>query len=231
MRTLQENPNKIVRELNIENTPRCTLECSMCKRTTYFDLHKTKVIPGKDLTPDEFRKCLKFFHTITFGGQLSDPIFYIHFIELLEICKEYDIRPKVLTAATGRKEDWYKKAFQSNPNAHWIFGLDGLPKDSHQYRINQDGEKLWEVMKMGSKMNMNVDWQWIIFKYNWKDLKIGLDMSYNYDIKLVPVTSQRWTDNDPLKPPQEVIECNNIEDIFSLIEDQNDKKTSTQMYS
>ena len=56
-------------------------------------------------------------------------------------------------------------------------------------------------------------------------------MSYNYDIKLVPVTSQRWTDNDPLKPPQEVIECNNIEDIFSLIEDQNDKKTSTQMYS
>ena len=82
-----------------------------------------------------------------------------------------------------------------------------------------------------NQMNMNVDWQWIIFKYNWKDLKIGLDMSYNYDIKLVPVTSQRWTDNDPLKPPQEVIECNNIEDIFSLIEDQNDKKTSTQMYS
>ena len=72
---------------------------------------------------------------------------------------------------------------------------------------------------MSSKMGMNVDWQWIIFKYNWKDLKIGLDMSHNYNIKLVPVTSQRWHENDPLKPPQEVIECDNIEDIFSLIED------------
>ena len=80
---------------------------------------------------------------------------------------------------------------------------------------------------MSSKMGMNVDWQWIIFKYNWKDLKIGLSMSHDHDIKLVPVTSQRWHENDPLKPPQEVIECDNIEDIFSLIEDQNDEKTST----
>ena len=28
------------RGLNIEGTPRCTLECPQCKRTTYFKLHK-----------------------------------------------------------------------------------------------------------------------------------------------------------------------------------------------
>ena len=80
---------------------------------------------------------------------------------------------------------------------------------------------------MGSKMGINVTWQWIIFKYNWKDLKIGLSMSHDYGINLLPVTSHRWVKNDQLKPPQEVIECDNIEDIFSLIEDQNDKKIST----
>jgi len=33
---------------------------------------------------------------------------------------------------------WYESAFESNPNAEWHFGLDGLPEESHLYRINQD---------------------------------------------------------------------------------------------
>tara|TARA_B100001113_G_scaffold19540_1_gene14482 strand:- start:554 stop:1168 length:615 start_codon:yes stop_codon:yes gene_type:complete len=191
MRTLQENPNKIVRELNIENTPRCTLECSMCKRTTYFDLHKTKVIPGKDLTPDEFRKCLKFFHTITFGGQLSDPIFNKHFIELLEICKEYDIRPKVLTAATGRKEDWYKKAFLACPEARWTFGIDGPPHLSHKYRVNQNGGFLYKMMLLAKSMGIKTYWQYIIFKYNEEYVEECKKMAEANGIRMEFLISQR----------------------------------------
>ena len=207
---------------NIDISTKCPLQCSKCMRKRY-----KPPLSGQDCTIEEFDKITDFFWFISFCGQVSDPTAHPNFIDFLKMAFDKDVRTSVHTAATHRPTDWYRKAFQSNLDAHWIFGLDGLPKDSHQYRINQDGEKLWEVMKMSSKMGMNVDWQWIIFKYNWKDLKIGLSMSHDHDIKLVPVTSNRWFKNDPMKPPQEVIECDNIEDIFSLIEDQNDKKTST----
>ena len=92
-------------KLNIENNPRCTLECSLCKRTTYFDLNNTKNVPGIDLSLKDFKKCLDFFKGgFTFGGQLSDPIFNKDFIEMLKICKDNEVNTEIQTAATGRKE-------------------------------------------------------------------------------------------------------------------------------
>ena len=40
----------------------------------------------------------------------------------------------------------YISAFKSNPKANWIFGIDGMPEESKQYRVNQDGEKLFKIM-------------------------------------------------------------------------------------
>ena len=51
---------------------------------------------------------------------------------------------------------------EANKNAKWIFGLDGLPKDSHKYRVNQDGNKLYEMMKLGVSMGIFVSWQYIV---------------------------------------------------------------------
>ena len=45
-------------------------------------------------------------------------------------------------------------------------GRDGLPKDSHKYRINQDGQKLFDMMLMAHKKGLDVEWQYIIFDYN-----------------------------------------------------------------
>ena len=46
------------------------------------------------------------------------------------------------------------------------FGLDGLPKESHKYRVNQDGEKIYDIMKMGVDMKMDIVWQYLVFDYN-----------------------------------------------------------------
>ena len=68
----------------------------------------------------------------------------LKFIEVFLDCyiKKSSVSVHHATAAKPRK--WYPKAFQANPNARWWFGIDGLPKESHKYRINQDGEKLFE---------------------------------------------------------------------------------------
>ena len=40
----------------------------------------------------------------------------------------------------------YIEAFKANPDAQWTFNIDGLPHQSHQYRINQNGNKLFDIM-------------------------------------------------------------------------------------
>ena len=81
-----------------------------------------------------------------------------------------------------------------------IFALDGLPKDSHIYRVGQDGEAVWERMKQFNSNGINVIWQYIVFKYNEADMeaakKLAKDNNINIDFK----ASNRWEDDDELKP-------------------------------
>ena len=80
---------------------------------------------------------------------------------MLELCDQRNIQVQIHTSASHQPKEWYIKAFEANKNAKWIFGLDGLPKDSHKYRVNQDGNKLYEMMKLGVSMGIFVSWQYI----------------------------------------------------------------------
>lgn len=177
--------------LNIENTSKCTLLCSQCKRTTFLELNGGN-FPGKDLTPEQFKKVVNYFDDITFGGQLSDPVFGKHFIELLKICKENDIGPRVLTAATGKKESFYREAFEANPYARWTFGIDGPPHLSHKYRVNQDGEFLFEMMCLARKMTKRATtWQYIIFPWNEKYIDDCNQIAVNEKLEIEFIVSER----------------------------------------
>src|SRR6056300_1682482 len=178
--------------LNIENNPRCTLECSQCKRTTYFYLNNTKIVPGIDLSLKYFKKCLDFFKCgITFCCQLSDPIFNKDFIEILKMCNDNKVDTKVNTAATGRKENWYKSAFSANPNVEWTFGIDGPPYLSHKYRKNQNGEFLFDMMMLGKEMGLRVYWQYTVLAYFEKYLEDCKKYSKLLKIDMKLLYSQR----------------------------------------
>ena len=107
----------------------------------------------------------------------------------------------VATAASHRPMSWYKKAFELNPRPLWRFGIDGLPEESCLYRINQDGEKLFEVMKMGVSMGIHVEWQYIVFSYNEDHIKEAYNMAKDNGIQFIVNYSGRWTgEQDPYKP-------------------------------
>ena len=153
--------------LNIENSPRCTLQCPSCKRTNFKIKYGQNVpLPGSDITPDQLKKCLKYFNRINFCGQHSDPIFGQHFIEMLKICKDRDVFTEVHTAASHKPETWWREAFLANINARWCFGIDGPPELSHLYRINQDGEQLFNMMCLAKELGIDTHWHYIVFSYN-----------------------------------------------------------------
>ena len=181
--------------INLDITHRCTLECPKCLRRS---------VPTNnlgDLSLDSFKKIISHFDQIEFCGQISDPIFHPQFIEFLKLTK--DKRVFVHTAASHRPMDWYRDAFLANKNATWEFGIDGLPQDSHKYRINQNGEYLFNVMKTGVELGNDIRWQYIIFKYNENDIPEAIDLAQRHKIPIHINKSSRWSGpNDPYKPSE-----------------------------
>ena len=104
-------------------------------------------------------------------------------IEILKYCYDNNIPITINTAASQKSIEWYEKAFDANLKARWIFGVDGLPKDSHKYRINQDGEKLFEMAKLCAKMGLPVSWQYLVFNYNENDIETCRKMAKDNNIK------------------------------------------------
>ena len=186
------------RACNLDISNFCALECPMCMRK---DWKNKKDIPGSYMTVDQFRKIVKYFRYIHFCGQVSDPIFNPNFITFLKMCKDAQKSSTVHTAASQRPISWYEKAFDTNPKTRWVFGLDGLPEESCMYRINQDGEKLFEVMKMGAKKGLQIDWQYIVFSYNEDHIQESYEMAKDNNIQFVINYSGRWkNEQDPYRP-------------------------------
>tara|TARA_R110000851_G_scaffold56741_3_gene132435 strand:+ start:16226 stop:16807 length:582 start_codon:yes stop_codon:yes gene_type:complete len=188
--------NPLLRKsINIDITHKCTLECSTCLRRS-VDVSKLKEITIKD-----FEKVIAFYDQIEFCGQVSDPIFHSKFITMLELTQ--DKRVFVKTSASHRKMDWYIRAFNANKTAIWEFGVDGLPEDSHKYRVKQDGKHLFNVMKKGIELGNDIRWQYIIFKYNEANIPQALEISKKEGIPIQVVKSSRWGgDLDPLRPSE-----------------------------
>ena len=61
------------RNLNIDITHRCALECPMCQRQTMYKKYGKKV-PGKDISISEIKKIISFYKDLSFCGQYSDPV-------------------------------------------------------------------------------------------------------------------------------------------------------------
>ena len=183
------------KSINLDITHRCTLECPKCLRRS---------VPTNnlgDLSLDSFKKIISHFDQIEFCGQISDPIFHPQFIEFLELTK--DKRVFVHTAASHKSMDWYRDAFLANKNAIWEFGIDGLPQDSHKYRINQNGEYLFNVMKTGVELGNDIRWQYIIFKYNENDIPEAIDLAQRHKIPIHINKSSRWSGPDDQYKPSE----------------------------
>lgn len=190
------------KRLNIDLSHRCPLECLRCGRQRSFTSKGLKV-PGRDLTIEEFNKILDWFPRISFCGQYSDPIHHPQINELLKITKERGTKVEVHLASSLKPMKHYIEAFKANPKANWIFGIDGIPEESHKYRVNQDGRKLYNIMLESKKyLKTKPLWQFIIFSFNENSIDECMKMAKDNDVDFILVNSARWTDDDDWLMPK-----------------------------
>lgn len=195
--------NRGHQRLNLDISYRCPLECYLCGRQRSFR-NKGKKVPGKDISLEDFKKIVEYFPKISFCGQYSDPIHHPKFIDMLHICKEKKITLEIHVASSYKTNEWFIDAFKAYPDAEWVFGIDGLPHQSHIYRKNQNGEKLFEIMKESRKyLNKKPKWQYIIFSYNENNLDEAISMANDINVEFLIVNSSRFGENDQMKPKLE----------------------------
>lgn len=188
--------------INLDISNKCILKCPRCMRTKHGDLYKR----GHDLSIENFEKIVKYFKDkISFCGQMSDPIYHPDFLEFIKIYNNYSHNVTIHTNGSGKKIDWWEEAFflTSKPaftKTKWVFGLDGLPHESNKYRVNQDGNQVFEMMQMGSEMGCEIYWQYIVFNYNEDHIDQAKDLAEKYNINFKLIYSSRWNIDDPLTP-------------------------------
>jgi len=193
--------NRRNKGLNIDITHRCALECPRCQRQTQFR-DRGKRVYGVDISLEDIKKLAAFYKCFDFCGQLSDPVHHPKFIEILAYLKSVNVKCYVHNASSAKSLDWYIKAWKANTSATWIFGIDGLPNESHKYRVNQDGEKLFKIMCESKKyLNTRSVWQYIIFNYNEDHLEEAKKMADEHDLFFIQKQSSRWlSHDDPFMP-------------------------------
>jgi len=187
--------------INLDIHHKCTLECNKCARQIMLkhpSITKAK-FPGCPITDSDWKKIADHFERINFCGQISDPIMHPRLSVFLNDMYKKNKYGNVHTAVSQKPIKSFIKCFEANPNMKWIFGIDGLPKDSHKYRINQDGEKLFNIMLEATKY-VKVEWQYIVFNYNQKDIETAKKIALDNNIIFTKMLSGRFAKDDPLKP-------------------------------
>ena len=190
--------------VNLDITHRCPLECPRCSRQHNFKRNNMPVW-GQDIPLATIEKLADAYKRFNFCGQLSDPVHHPKFIEILEICYKNKAAVTVHNASSAKSERWYIEAFKAHPYANWWFGIDGLPEESHKYRINQNGKKLYNIMLKSKEYLIEAPtWQYIIFKYNEAHIEKAKQMAADNNVKILFVYSAKWlNEDDPLRPSKD----------------------------
>lgn len=186
------------KSINLDITNKCSNFCPGCMRQLVY---AGRNVPGGDISVNDMKKVTAYFDQIHLCGQGSDPVLHNDLFSILECCSGKDVT--IYTSATPKPKEHYVDLFEISEknNFKWVFGLDGYPAKSNPYRINQDGILLFEIMKLGVVLGVEIIWSFIYFNFNEDEVDRCSKLAEKYNIKFMTVKSSRWSgDLEQFKP-------------------------------
>ena len=194
--------------LQLETSSRCSLRCPYCSRTTKAG---TGFYYKSDLSLEIMDDVLNYksWSKVDDSGRLGDPIFYKHFINMLDILEKSNVQKyKIHTAATGKGVQWWQSIVDklvrindSGTEIILIFGIDGLEDTSHIHRVNQDWNEITTAMRMCADAGLHTIWQFIPFSHNEYQIEEVKRLASEWGVELFFTLSNRFKGpNDPMLP-------------------------------
>lgn len=169
-----------VNGFHIEPTNMCTLKCPGCSRTRFLDAWPQHW-KNYSLNLQELFNFLdidisgKFIHLC---GNYGDPIYHPELIELVRELKKRGTKILISTNGSYRKKDWWEELVGLlTEEDKIIFGIDGIPENFTQYRINANWESIEIGLRAASQGKCKTTWQYIVFNYNQDNIAKAQDIA------------------------------------------------------
>ena len=190
--------------IELELTDRCNLACPRCARTVFAEQ-----FPNVPLTNDlDLETFIPFIEPVLdqvvefqLKGTHGDPIFHPQLSVWLKKFKEWNKRVVIHTNAQAGLPFWQRIREFLDDRDEVIFGIDGIPENFAQYRVNAKWSNI-EAAHSQLQGKCHTVWQYIVFSYNENNIEEARQLSeiMGFDDFIV-IHSDRWLDNDdPLKP-------------------------------
>jgi len=194
-----------IKGFHIEPTNICTLKCPRCSRTKFIEDFKMKNWGNQQLDFVDFKNFFDIDLTellFTLCGNYGDPIYYDNLIPMVQWLKNKKANIKIVTNGSYRKPIWWKELTDClTKDDTIIFSIDGIPDNFTQYRINANWDSIRQGIDIAVKSQVSTTWKYIPFAFNTDSIEIAKSLSKELGIKNFEITpSDRWVDNDPLKP-------------------------------
>lgn len=190
---------------HLELTNKCMLKCSACARTTFINKFGIKNWQNNDLDLDNLKKFIDIDLTdIKFSlcGNLGDPIYYPQLFDLLKWLKSKSAIISLVTNGSYKKHEWWTELVSILDSCDTIvFSVDGTPENFINYRVNADWKSIEVGMQVAAASEVITVWKYIPFSFNEHTIEQARTVASELGIdSFVIDPSDRWQENDPLKP-------------------------------
>jgi hypothetical protein len=141
-------------------------------------------------------------------GNYGYHIYHPNLIEAVAAFKSRGESIFIHTNGSYRQPEWWQELCSHLDQSDCvIFGVDGMPDNFIQYRINANWESIHAAMKIVAKANCKSTWQYIVFSFNQDQIETARLLSQQIGIDNFSVTfSDRFDDQtEYLKPTNNLL--------------------------
>jgi len=194
-----------IKGFHIEPTNMCTSKCPRCSRTEFIEKFP-KRWTNKNLKLDHLKNFLDINlqgKNISLCGNYGDPIYYDQLFEMINFFKEQGCSIRLATNGSYKTEKWWKELIEIlTSEDEVIFGIDGLPENYMNYRINSEWESVLAGLRILANSKIKTVWQCIPFSFNENKIDAIKNFALNIGVdEFLLLPSNRWVSNqDELKP-------------------------------
>lgn len=163
-----------IEEIHVEVSNLCNASCPMCARNNNGYGLTENPGWGHWQVGDEllvFSDNLPNLKRVFFCGTHGDPITLPNLPEVVNYCKQKNLKVEIFTNGSLRSLDWWNRLLDKmDANDKIVFGIDGI-ETHHLYRQNTDIKKILERLKLAVKKGIIVQWDFLVFKHNEHELE------------------------------------------------------------
>ena len=191
---------------HVEPTSKCTLQCSLCDRTWFYEKFKKRLIHEINIT--DVVKFIGSNAEVSLCGNNGDPIYHSKFIKLCKKLKDNNCKIKITTNGSGRSVNWWKKLNLVLDKEDILrFSIDGLEDTNHIYRKNAKWKSIMTAIKTFEKRKCKLYWKFIVFKHNEHQIVKANNLCKKLNFDLFELEkSDRWMGQKDLIPSEKFVD-------------------------